>query len=100
MAPGMDVRQRCLVCGRQGTDGAHWPQPVGMGRNRKRLTELPTIPLCRTCHTKMHAGDKDTTAKVVAKVEAYWREVGEWEHVEPLFRAWLSRREYLAWSAK
>lgn len=89
----------CLSCGREPTDRHHFPQAVGLGRNRKRV-DLPTIPLCRTCHTKMHAGDRDVTERVVTKAPGYWQAVGEWERAEPLFRRWLSRREYRAWASR
>jgi hypothetical protein len=86
---------RCLSCGSHfQIERAHWPKAVGIGRNRKRA-DLPTVPLCRTCHTKMHAGDRGVTERVVAEAPGYWQDMGEWDFAEPLFRRWLSRREYL-----
>ena len=83
----------CLCgCGREGIDQHHFPQAIGMGRNRKRVDLLPTVPLCRVCHTECHMGLHTET--LIAKAPVYWQSVGEWERAEPVYERWLARREY------
>lgn len=83
----------CLVCGRPATDLHHWPETIGMGRNRKRHPELPTVPVCRSCH--MRAGDADVIEALIAKAPGYWRARGEWERAEPYYERFVARREYM-----
>jgi hypothetical protein len=84
--------QACLACGRQACDLHHWPKT-------RRYGDV-TVPLCRVCHAKMHSGDRDVTARVIAKAETYWRQTGQWALAKPLFEAYMAKREYIAATSK
>ena len=85
---------RCLYCGRLATDRHHWPETVGMGRNRKLHPELPTVPLCRVCHTECHAGNEAVTIRLIERAPAYWFNEGVWAEARPYYERFVSRREY------
>lgn len=42
---------RCLACGRGGTEGHH----VGRKGTGMKEHDYHCVPLCRSCHTKLHA---------------------------------------------
>lgn len=85
----------CLVCGSTPTDTAHWPYAIGMGRKRKTIGPLlPTLPLCRPCHTRQHYADQDVIETLIRKAPGYWRSVGEWEQHQDGFETWVSKRRY------
>ena len=87
----------CLCgCGRGPCDAAHFPVAKGMGgRSKEEDDKLPRVPLWWECHVALHTGDRDMTARVIAKAETYWRQTGQWELAKPLFEAYLAKRAYL-----
>jgi hypothetical protein len=78
---------RCLLCGAPNPDRHHFP--------RTRKFGGATVPLCRTCHTKAHAGHHPTIERLIAAAPVYWQSVGEWEANKEGFETWLARREYI-----
>ena len=85
---------RCLVCLSDATDSHHWPEQIGMGRNRKKVN-LPTVPLCRVCHDRYHDGHQGVVDELVRQAPAYWQSRGEWEWARPYLERFVARREYL-----
>ena len=85
----------CLVCGREGKlDWHHFPHAVGMGRNRKQLKDMGTVPLCRPCHSSSHWGTPAVIETLIARAPDYWRSVGEWELHCDEYETWLAKRRY------
>ena len=86
---------RCLVCNAPYAAEAHWPEAVGMGRNRRKV-DLPTLPMCHACHMRQHAGHGPTIERLIRKAPMYWQATGEWQWAKPYYDRFLSRREYRA----
>ncbi len=83
----------CLTCGRPDTDESHFPIHVGMGRNKRKVTEyLPTIRQCRRCHVALGQGEAWVWELALARAPRYWKARGEWEKARPIFNAWLAKQ--------
>jgi len=66
-----------------------------MGRNRKRVQGLSTIPLCREHHTLAHHGHAATIDALVDRAPAHWKREGTWSLFEETFWTWVERRQML-----
>lgn len=84
--------ERCLVCGARPVQDAHWPRAVGMGRDRRTVEDLPTVPLCTRCHTAQHAGDRQVIEALTREAPRYWRRIGMWEAYREVYETWMARR--------
>jgi hypothetical protein len=90
------MQEPCLCgCGRGPCDEAHFPKHTGLGRKRRKDDGLPKVPLYHACHMRLHSGDPEMTARVIAKAETYWRQSGQWELARPYFEAYMAKRAYL-----
>ena len=81
----------CILCGKK-AERAHWPIAKGMGGRRE--DNLPTVPLCREHHDKLHSRDPDTVFRVEDAACDYWCAAGVWEEARPHFDRYLSREQY------
>jgi len=91
----MSTREACcLTCGHKDTEESHFPLHVGMGRNKKKVTQyLPTIRQCRRCHVALGQGEAWVWELAAARAPSYWKAVGEWEKARPVFETWLAKRQ-------
>ena len=84
----------CLVCNAPNPETCHWPEAVGMGRNRKRV-DLPIVPMCHVCHMRQHEGHGPTIERLIRKAPLYWQATGQWYKAMPYYERFMARREYL-----
>ena len=89
-----EVTEYCLICGAPYPENCHWPEAVGMGRNRKRV-DLPIVPMCHVCHMRQHEGHGPTIERLIRKAPLYWQATGQWDKAMPYFERFMTRREYL-----
>ncbi|BDY94485.1 hypothetical protein MUTS15_31420 [Escherichia coli] len=54
--------QKCMTCGNQ-ADDPHHIIGHGLGGMGTKADDLFVIPLCRKCHSELHAGVKDFEEK-------------------------------------
>jgi hypothetical protein len=87
------MSEPCLCCGRPSTDESHFPVHRGMG-GRPRKDNLPTVRLCRGCHTMQHTGDGAIIAAITQRAPAYWQSIGKWKDYREIFERWVDLYEY------
>jgi len=89
-----EVTEYCLICGAPYPENCHWPEAVGMGRNRRKVN-LPVVKMCHSCHMRQHAGDEAVIEALIRKAPEYWQATGQWDKAMPYFERFMAKREYL-----